>query len=151
MNFLCDQNLGRLARWLRILGFDTEYMRVWDEGRIEKARAEGKIFLTRRRDFGTDKGSVVLESDYLKDQLLYLDKRLNLKEKLAPYSRCSVCNAPLKCVKAQDVKNLVPEYVSTTQETFARCPRCLRIYWKGSHTHRAAEAIRRLFSVQVEA
>lgn len=151
MSFLCDQNLGRLARWLRIMGFDTEYMHHWDEGKIEEARAAGRILLTRKRDFAADRDSIILESDFLKDQLGYLDKRLNLKEYLRPYSRCSVCNASLKCVKAQDVKNLVPEYVSTTRETFARCPKCLRIYWKGTHTDRAVEVLRRLFSIGVEA
>ncbi len=149
VSFLCDQNLGRLARWLRIMGFDTEYMRTWDDDAIERARAAGRIFLTRRRDFASDRQSIVLESDFLKDQLGYLDKRLKLSEMLQPYSRCSICNASLKCVKAQDVKNLVPEYVSTTRETFVRCPHCLRIYWKGTHTVKMVEAMHRIFSTRV--
>lgn len=149
MSFLCDQNLGRLARWLRMMGFDAEYMRAWSEEKIAAARAAGRILLTRRRDFAMKEGSIVLESDFLKDQLRYLDKRLNLKENLRPYSRCIVCNVSLKYVKAQDVKNLVPEYVSATRETFARCPKCSRIYWKGTHTNRANETMRSLFSVRV--
>ncbi len=149
VSFLCDQNLGRLARWLRIMGFDTEYMHTWDESMIERARAAGRILLTRRRDFAADRQSIVLESDFLKDQLRFLDKHLKLSEKLLPYSRCSICNASLKCVKAQDVKNLVPEYVSATRETFVRCPHCQRIYWKGTHTDKMVEAMRRLFSTRV--
>ena len=149
MSFLCDRNLGRLAKWLRIMGFDTEYMRTWDESMIAQARAAGRILLTRKRDIAADRQSIVLESDFLKDQLRYLDKRLKLSEKLQPYSRCSICNASLKCVKAQDVKNLVPEYVSTTRETFVRCPHCLRIYWKGTHTVKMVEAMHRIFSTRV--
>lgn len=149
VSFLCDQNLGRLARWLRIMGFDTEYMRTWDENAIERARAAGRMLLTRRRDFAADRQSIVLESDFLKDQLRCLDKQLKLSEKLLPYSRCSICNASLKCVKAQDVKNLVPEYVSTTRETFVRCTHCLRIYWKGTHTDKMAKAMLGLFSARM--
>lgn len=145
VSFLCDQNLGRLARWLRILGFDTEYMHRWDPGKIEQARASGRVVLTRRRDFAGDPNSLVLESDYLKDQLTSLDKHLNLGEMLNPYSRCSVCNTPLKCATPHDVKDLVPEYVGTTSDTFARCPRCMRIYWKGTHAKRAQDFIRSVF------
>ncbi|MCK9264262.1 MAG: Mut7-C RNAse domain-containing protein [Deltaproteobacteria bacterium] len=147
-SFLCDQNLGRLARWLRIMGFDTEYMRTWDENALKRARTDGRILLTRRREFASDRQSIVLKHDFLKDQLRCLDKRLKLSEKLQPYSRCSICNASLKYVKAQDVKNLVPEYVSTTREAFVRCPRCLRIYWKGTHTVKMVDAMHRIFSTR---
>ncbi|HNU75542.1 MAG TPA: Mut7-C RNAse domain-containing protein, partial [Deltaproteobacteria bacterium] len=64
MSFLCDQNLGRLARWLRMMGFDAEYMRAWSEEKIAAARAAGRILLTRRRDFAMKEGSIVLESDF---------------------------------------------------------------------------------------
>jgi len=131
------------------MGFDTEYMRTWDEDAIERARTSGRIFLTRRRDFASDRQSIVLKSDFLKDQLSYLDNHLKLSEKLHPHSRCSICNAPLKYVKAQDVKNLIPEYVSTTRGTFARCPHCLRIYWKGTHTVKMVETMNRIFKTRV--
>jgi len=145
--FLCDQNLGRLARWLRMLGFDAAFMRKWDRAVIEKATSEGRIFLTRKRSMAREKGCTVVESDHLQEQLSFLNRAFSLHEKIQPFSRCSICNLPLKCVKADDVKNQVPEYVYATHREFARCPGCLRIYWKGTHPDRSLD----LFNSSVNA
>lgn len=145
ITFLCDQNLGRLARWLRIMGFDAEYMRGWDRKRIEQARSSGRILLTRRRSFVSQEGCIVIESDHLAEQIAQLDQALNLEEKVQPFSRCSICNLPLKYVKADEVKNQVPEYVFATHGKFARCPRCSRIYWKGTHPARFMESLQKFF------
>jgi len=145
MAFLCDQNLGRLARWLRIMGFDAEYMREWDEKRIQKAISSGRIFLTRRRSMASKPGSIVIESDHLNEQIAELDRILHLEEKIQPFSRCSICNLSLKCAKADDVKNQVPEYVFATHEKFARCPGCSRIYWKGTHPVKSIESLKNIF------
>jgi uncharacterized protein len=144
ITFLCDQNLGRLARWLRIMGFDAEYMREWDRKRIEQARSSERIFLTRKRSMAGKEGCIVIESDHLDEQIAYLDRVLDLEEKIQPFTRCSICNLPLKCVKADDVKNQVPEYVFATHEKFARCPGCSRIYWKGTHPARSAESLKNI-------
>lgn len=148
MTFLCDQNLGRLARWLRIMGFDAEYMREWDDTRIEQARSSGRIFLTRRRSMASKEGCIVIESDHIDKQIAFLDRTLGLKENIQPFSRCSICNLSLKYAKADDVKNQIPEYVYATHETFARCPGCSRIYWRGTHPDRSALSLRNIFKAR---
>jgi uncharacterized protein len=139
--FLCDQNLGRLARWLRTMGFDAQYLRAWDDDRIREAIAGGRIFLTRKRSLAHEPGVMVMESDHLAGQVQALDKALDLGNKIQPFSRCSICNLPLKCVKREDVEKQVPEYVYATHDEFARCPGCSRIYWKGTHPVRSLELI----------
>jgi uncharacterized protein len=140
--FLCDQNLGRLARWLRMMGFDAQYLRGWDEGRIHQARESGRIFLTRKRSLAGEKGVIVLESDHLGEQIEALEEELGLGKKIQPFTRCNICNLPLKCAKREDVEKLVPEYVYATHDEFARCPGCARIYWRGTHPARSLELIR---------
>ncbi|HOI08502.1 MAG TPA: Mut7-C RNAse domain-containing protein [Deltaproteobacteria bacterium] len=144
MTFLCDQNLGRLARWLRMMGFDARYMRVWDEDTIRDAIEEGRIFLTRKRSLAFRQGVLVMESDHLDDQIAHLGMVLGLGDKIEPFSRCSICNLPLKCVKRVDVEKQVPEYVYATHDEFARCPGCSRIYWRGTQPARSLERIRSL-------
>ncbi|MGC9323261.1 MAG: Mut7-C RNAse domain-containing protein [Desulfomonilia bacterium] len=144
--FLCDQNLGRLSRWLRILGFDTEYMRTWDRTRLRAARKEKRIVLTRKRSMSTQEGAVVIQSDRVLDQLRELSMQADLGKGFKPFSRCSLCNSLLEAVPREDIKGLVPEYTYLTQETFSRCPSCGRIYWKGTHFNRAQRIMRTIFA-----
>jgi uncharacterized protein len=140
--FLCDQNLGRLARWLRMMGFDAQYMKVWDDERVREAKDEGRIFLTRKRSMAGGTGVVVIAGDHLGEQIKALDEAVGLGDKIQPFSRCSVCNLPLKCAKREDVEKQVPDYVYATHNEFARCPGCSRIYWRGTHPARSLELIR---------
>ncbi len=137
IRFLCDQNLGRLARWLRILGFDAEYLRRWDPGRVERAVGEGRIVLTRNSRIRESEAVIFVPHDHLADQMRLLERRLKIDRHAEPFSRCTVCNAPLTGISREEVKGLVPEYVFTTQEAFSVCPSCRRIYWKGTHPARA--------------
>jgi uncharacterized protein len=142
MTFLCDQNLGRLARWLRMMGFDARSMKGWDEALIREALDAGRIFLTRKRSMLSRKGVLVIQSDHIEDQMEYLDEVLDLSKEIQPFSRCSICNLPLKCVKRVDVEKQVPEYVYATHDEFAICPGCSRVYWRGTHPLRSLERIR---------
>ncbi len=139
--FLCDQNLGRLAKWLRIMGFDTELMKVWDEKIIEDALTSGRTFLTRKRSLGGRRGCMVMENDHVREQAACLISVLGLVDKLRPFTRCSICNQQLKYVKPEDVKARVPEYVYSTRDEFGECPVCARIYWKGTHAVRFMDSI----------
>lgn len=132
--FLCDPNLGRLARWLRMAGFDARYLRAWDEAAIGEALGEGRVFLTRKRSTAGRPGVVFLESDHLPGQAAALDETLGLGEEIRPFTRCSVCNLPLNYAMREDVEKLVPDYVFITHDEFARCPGCSRIYWRGTHS-----------------
>lgn len=122
-----------------MMGFDAEYMKRWDRKNIHDAKAEGRIILTRKRSEVREEGCIVIESDHLEEQIAFLDRILGISEKIQPFSRCSICNLPLKYVKAVDVKNQVPEYIYVTHEEFATCPGCLRIYWKGTHPFRSMQ------------
>lgn len=150
VRFLCDPNLGRLAKWLRIMGFDTQYMHDWNERMIAKALSEDRIILTRKQKMLSKKNVLFIKSDHTRDQLIQLNKIFDLLPKTQWFTRCNVCNEPLLCVNPDDVKGLVPEYVFTTQKMFAKCPKCLRIYWKGTHPEKSRKTINNLLTPREE-
>ena len=150
MRFLCDRNLGRLAKWLRIMGFDTTSMCVWDEDILEEALAEERIVLTRIRKMARRKDCIVIESDHIREQLSQVDRLFDLFSQTKWFTRCNVCNENLLCAKPYDVKDRVPEYVYATQEEFAQCPKCSRIYWKGTHPEKSMETINSIITSREE-
>jgi uncharacterized protein with PIN domain len=151
--------LGRLAKWLRLLGYDTLYAgRRPDHQIAALARAEGRIVLTRDRELTRRRGirCLYVESQVLEEQLVQVIADLDLDvhgapERSAPArdvlahgapahdeermgsARCPVCNQPLVRVSRQEVKPHVPAYVWKTQSLFHRCPACDRVYWPGTH------------------
>lgn len=138
MRFIADVMLGRLARWLRLMGFDVLYDRHADDrDLIRIARAEGRTLLTRDTHLARRKGLddvVLIESDEVQKQLLQLRGRLD-HAAAEPTGRCDVCNGVLEEVSLrEDVRSLVPEYVYRTAPSFRRCPSCGRVYWPGSHS-----------------
>jgi len=141
---LCDQNLGRLAKWLRIMGFDAEFMPFWDRAKMRSATACGRVVLTRRKKMVDQKGFYVVDDDNIMNQLQRIEERFHLRSKRRPFSRCCICNIELVSVEPQEVHGLVPEYVYSTQETFARCPSCRKIYWKGTHIAKSIDLINRI-------
>jgi len=138
--------LGRLAKWLRILGYDTLYFSSLDDNDLVRiARAEGRMVLTRDRMMLRRKGidSLLIESDDFREQIPQLlhDLHLNLDRS---FSRCPVCNSPLQSVAKEAVRKRVPPYVFRTQEQFSLCPQCGKIYWRGTHWQRMRERLKRL-------
>lgn len=148
MRFTADRMLGKLAKKLRLLGIDTEYFRSIDEESIlEFCRKEGRILLTRDRGLyekalknGID--VFLLKSDDWKSQLRAIDDKFGIHSK--PYTRCSICNAPLVKVEKEFVKDKIPEYVYLTQDEFYECPKCRRIYWRGTHVEHMEKELRRV-------
>jgi uncharacterized protein with PIN domain len=139
MKILCDQMLGTLAKWLRLLGFDTYYagMSMKDEDLMAIAQRENRCFITRdkllvqrvkRRDIPV----IHIQTTNLEEQLHRVLKDKPLDETLF-LSRCSVCNTPLENINKEEVEDKVPEKVYAHQEIFWKCPGCQKIYWKGSH------------------
>jgi hypothetical protein len=134
--FLADEMLGKLAKWLRILGYDTKYVRgISDSELIEIAESENRIILTRDTRLILRKrchNYYFVRSDYWREQLrqIYVEAGLSLDGVL---TLCAVCNAPLREVEKQSVSLLVPAYVYRTQEKFSRCEKCARIYWSAMH------------------
>jgi uncharacterized protein with PIN domain len=127
--------LGRLAKWLRILGYDTAYENdATDHELARRARAEGRLLLTRDRELAARRGlkTVLIRSQQLDDQVQ------QVQEVLGPppeprLSRCPICNAVLEEMAAQDAADRVPRYVRDTQTDFRHCSACERVYWPGSH------------------
>jgi uncharacterized protein with PIN domain len=150
LRFLVDRTAGKLARWLRILGFDVEYLATCDPASIARqARQSGRRVITRNRRLaerlGTD--AIVLESQHLEGQMRQVVARVG-PGRCKPFSRCNVCNAGLVGVEKERVKGRVPEYVYSNQEDFSVCPVCGRYYWQGTHWRNMAEEIARIVEVR---
>jgi len=135
--FLVDFMCGRLARWLRILGYDTEFIKDTSRHKIMmKSLAEQRIVLTRDTRLSKKKvyKLILIKSDKIREQVRQVIKELNLKLKKEKFfSICSVCNKQVLQVEKEKVKGLVPLYVYQTVNEFYQCPECKRVYWQGSH------------------
>jgi uncharacterized protein with PIN domain len=148
IRFAAEMTLGKLAKWLRILGFDTFYApNVSGEKLIDIGK--GRILLTRTkriRDMKTAQERIFITSNNPFDQLREVVQTLGLTMKdIHPFSRCIRCNLPIRTVEKKVVRGMVPDHVWETQEVFHTCSRCRRIYWPGSHAHRSRDRIKRLF------
>jgi len=146
VRLLADAMLGKLAKWLRLLGYDTAYNPAWDDAAIVRlARAEGRVILTRDRELAARRGvrALLLVSDQLEEQMAQIMNELHLPPAEAG-TRCSICNAPLEPIAKPDVEGRVPPYVFRTQEVFHRCPQCDRIYWPGGHWARMQPVLNKL-------
>ena len=141
--FLADCNVGRLARWLRALGYDASYHpRIGDAELVQEAAAESRVLLTRDRDLTKRKviqtglvRAILIRDDEVTDQLrqVFSELGLELKEAL---TRCIECNSELQPREAAVVAERVPAYVRSTQTRYSECPNCSRIYWAGTHWQR---------------
>jgi uncharacterized protein len=135
LRFIADAMLGRLAKWLRILGYDTRYDPACDDAQLVRlARAEERVLLTRDTELARRRGVRVLflVSEGLEEQLSQLHQEFGLSV-IAPFTRCPVCNAPLEAINRDQAWGQVPPYIFVTQPEFRLCPTCNRFYWRGSH------------------
>jgi uncharacterized protein with PIN domain len=133
--------LGRLAKWLRILGYDTAYENdATDHELARRARAEGRLLLTRDRELASRRGlnTLLIRSQQLEDQVQQVQETLGPPRE-SPLSRCPVCNVVLEEISAQDAADRVPRYVYETHPEFRQCPACGRVYWSGSHVEAMGE------------
>lgn len=138
--FLADAMLGRLARWLRLLGFDTAYDPAIEDAEVaRRAFAERRTVLTRDRALPVEwrlPRVVVLRSEGTHEQLRELARVVPLRSAARPFSRCSRCNARLEDAPAETVAASVPARIAATQSRFLRCCGCGHVYWEGSHVER---------------
>ncbi|KPK78328.1 MAG: hypothetical protein AMS25_16050 [Gemmatimonas sp. SM23_52] len=141
--------LGRLARWLRTLGFDTAYDdAISDEELVRRAFEERRYVLTRDRRLPEQwrmKNCLVLESDAPVDQLREVVAHLRLEPSERLFTRCRICNAELVPAGSEEVEARVPASVRERHTAFVRCPDCGRVYWEGSHTERMMSVLTRVF------
>lgn len=146
--FVADRMLGKLAKWLRVLGCDVVYLKRADEEEILEKLQEGRTLLTRNRRARSWQGKgrvfVVKENDP-KLQLREVVKGFGLHElDGAIFSRCLSCNHPLDEVRREEVREEVPEYIYQTQREFHRCKDCGKIYWPGSHAVRMRQQLKEI-------
>jgi uncharacterized protein with PIN domain len=138
--FALDVHLGKLARLLRMFGFDSSYAALaGDEEIVQLARKENRIILTRDR--GLLKRRLVSHG-YLvraacpREQIAEVLRRFDLSASVQMFGRCMRCNAPLERCRKEEVRARLPEVVAEIYEEFSRCPLCKRVFWKGSHWER---------------
>lgn len=146
LRFLADSMLGTLAKWLRVLGYDTAYQAQLDDNQLVRlARSEGRILLTRDTGFLKRKGLrfLLIESEVLEEQLEQVLQAFGLHVD-NPFSRCPVCNTVLEDVPKYEAWGQVPPFVFHTQERFRLCPECNRFYWRGTHWQRMFDRMERL-------
>lgn len=147
--FAADRTLGKLAKWLRILGYDTVF-EMDDSGKsFWENLAENRIILTRtggiKKRF-VERRLIFITSNYLNEQLLQVLAEAEIRpEDTRPFSRCIDCNIRVVEVDKENIIGLVPDYIFETHNDFHRCRRCNRIFWPGSHTKRSIERIAHLF------
>lgn len=141
--------MGRLAKWLRLMGFDTLLETDYPKGTFAERIDPERLFLTRTRPalrVSLPCRTVFIYSNDPMDQLAEVVGRTALRqEELRLFSRCLRCNEPIAAVAREAVARAVPDYVLETQAAFSRCPGCGRVYWPGSHTTRSLEKIEKIF------
>ena len=137
MKFILTRELGRLAKWLRILGFDTLYFNQDNPGSlIIQALRDERIILTRNQHLPQARGVKIIHvrAETLKGQIPQIIEELNIKlDNQRMFTRCILCNEPLTNIEKEKAQGRVPEYVFSTQNDFVSCPKCQRIYWQGTH------------------
>ena len=141
IKFIVDHNVGKLAKWLRMMGYDSLFFEGEDDTQmVRQALAEGRMILTR--DAGIMKRRVVLngrlkalliESEEPERQMRQVMNRLHLNTNLRPFTLCLECNHPLVERSREEVQDRVPPHVYKTQTQYMECPACRRIYWRGTH------------------
>ena len=139
MKFICDDNLGKLARWLRILGYDTLFsLDIEDTELVSTALKENRLIISRdnelRRFKSAQKKLLLLSSTQPLEQLKQVLKKVNLTpEEKNLFTRCLLCNQPLVPIPKSEVEKKVPTFVFKTQENFVYCSSCSKLYWAGTH------------------
>ncbi len=142
--FVADHMLGSLARWLRIMGYDTVYDKTLDDpGIAALARAESRFVLTRDRELAKEPGALMIEADDLDLQLKAIAEKYGLKFH-DDLIRCSACNGELANLDKAQAKESVPEGAFENNDKFWKCSKCGKVYWKGTHWHGIMDRFRRL-------
>jgi len=143
--FAADRTLGKLAKWLRVLGYDTIFESDTASNSFYENLEIDRILLTRtgkiQKKFPLNI-TVFIASNFLDAQLRQVIEEIGIRRaEIQPFSRCIPCNLKIVATGKADVFGKVPDYIWETQQRFHRCKRCGRIYWAGSHTERSLERI----------
>lgn len=145
--FLVDFMCGRLAKWLRILGYDAKFVKDTSRDKIlVESLKENRIILTRDTRLSKKRAYklILIKSDKVREQVKQIVSELKLKlDKDKFFTRCSICNREVVAVSKQNVQDKVPQYIYETVNEFYQCPECNRIYWQGSHYYLFLEEVQK--------
>jgi len=139
--FIVDANAGKLAKWLRMMGYDTLFFNGPDDGSMVKlALAQGRTVITRDTEFMKRRAissgrvrALLVSGDDPAAQMQAAVTALGLDKDYRPFTRCLECNAELSSRAKNEVTGSVPKRVYRLQEQYMQCPSCQRIYWRGTH------------------
>ncbi len=147
--FIADQMLGKLAKWLRMLGFDTKYLDNADDALLIRiAKEEQRILLTRDTQLCKTRpvargevSAVLIRNHTLEEQLLQLLEELDLKRFDVSHQICPKCNVVTKRLSSKEARGRVPSYIHRIHKQFSFCPKCSSVFWPGSHWKRITKTI----------
>jgi uncharacterized protein with PIN domain len=148
IKFAADRMLGRLAKWLRVIGQDVIYgPHLSGHGLIRAARNEDRLILTRDRGLKNKQPPpyIFIASDHYQEQLRQVVTECRLSIGAGDlFSRCLQCNSALQARAKESIETAVPPFVFASQEKFFWCPQCRRIYWPATHHQKMVEELQRL-------
>lgn len=156
--FLADDMVGKLARWLRIIGLDVAPAgRIDDNDLMRRALEEDRVLLTRHgrlldqitaKDLKPRRAElkwIVLESPHLLPQIAQVLQHAGITlDEGRFFTRCLICNSLLEPASKEDVAGEVPEFTYSIQDMYSRCRTCNKVFWKGTHTNRILEKLRQI-------
>jgi uncharacterized protein len=153
VKFICDDNLGKLARLLRILGYDTLFEKDLDDHKlIRQSLEQNRVILTRDTKlarFKIAQNQLLIRSDNPLEQLKQVTEYFELKpEKESLFSRCLLCNNVLERIEKEKAKDKIPPYVFKTQKDFVTCKNCDRVFWKGTHIDKIRAKLNPKFALE---
>jgi hypothetical protein len=149
LRFAADRMLGKLAKWLRVMGYQVIYgEHLSGSSLIRAARADDRLILTRDRKLRKRQPPdyLFIESDHYREQLCQVIRVCGLKPLDHAFTRCLECDILLEPRTKAEIEKSVPPYVLATQEKFSWCPKCRRVFWPGTHHERMLEELRGLLT-----
>ena len=136
LSFVLDVHLGRLAKYLRLLGFDTLYDRKFADAELAEISSSGRILLTRDRGLLKRKAithGYLIRSVKPRHQVVEVMRRFDLAKQTNPFTRCLSCNEPLRRISKNQIMDRVEDRTRRFYDEFSICSGCDKVYWKGSH------------------
>jgi len=146
MKFIVDSMLGKLARRLRLMGYDTYYdAKAADHDILKISNDEDRFIVTRDTQMAKIHGAKIflIKSTDLNEQLKELSELAKIRfDNRQSFSRCAECNSPVKEVSKEEIKKIVPEFVYKTLNKFSYCAKCKKAYWQGTHYEKLVKELK---------
>ncbi|MGC8718608.1 MAG: Mut7-C RNAse domain-containing protein [Thermodesulforhabdaceae bacterium] len=141
--FVVDAMLGKMAKWLRIMGYDTIFTFLKSQEEVKSYVQSGRTVVTRARRWCHIDGVICIKSNYVREQLAELFSAMKLEcDPESFLARCAYCNRELEECSREEAYGKVPEYVWHNTDDFFKCSECGKIYWSGSHVSRMLDHLR---------